>query len=38
MLRMEPSGVRNSWLMYERNRLFSSEVSRSRAALSSSSA
>ena len=29
MLRIEPSGVRNSWLMYERKRLLSSEASRS---------
>ena len=30
MLRIEPSGVRNSWLMYDRKRLLSSEASRSR--------
>ena len=29
MLWIEPSGVRNSWLMYERKRLFNSEASRS---------
>jgi hypothetical protein len=38
MLLIEVSGVRNSWLMYERNRLLSSVASRKSAALSSSSA